>query len=484
VRGHELKIKPALLRRPAMLALFLGAALVCFALPAAAQTQPTISVSPNPVAVGQQITVTYDSKGSGCIAEGATMTDDPTFHVGASPFSITMNNNQDGTWTGTYKVNSGDVGNDTVSVSDTCSGQVGPINLTVVQLNGLYGSGATQIPNDNNDVAALQDKGNPNDVVTVKASLTPDTDFAATLLNWSGSGNGWFTIGWLYNDLWACIGGYATKGCPAEVPFWVTIDAVNWDYCDVWVFWASIKVNTSGWDGDDPLTFNNSNFTFPYSPGQVDGPLAANVQILGNSNPNCFANAGYWSVTVTKVEIVGTFSPKGVGNVLGNSMNVSFNNQQMYKNTWDEGFYPQAQEWTCDQPSASQYKDDIPCGGSSSFFPGTQQWVPTKDKIFAIDAPGNQMQTSGFSPSTARYYCGYASAFEDKVYVNGTTPASDIAYWHSFIATCFMKNLPTMSYSVSQDPAPITVPTTFYNPNDNTSYEIWGTPQDTPVPFY
>lgn len=237
-RAGEFKTRLALLRRAALLCLGLCAALICAALPVAAQS---LSVDHNIAYVGEDLTFTYIPASSDCPPdpEAATVYRDLTIYVGSvTQFDIPMSMNSDGTFTGIYKTTTNDVGNDNwVEVYDDCNNTYEPIELefAVLQFGYFILYDANRI--DPANVAAVK---HPGGSVEVDAMSFPPNWYASTLYDWNLSSD---CISWR-QDNW---GGYASRNVPYDYYFSVTLDGVYWNWLDVWVVWASVtEFKTAG----------------------------------------------------------------------------------------------------------------------------------------------------------------------------------------------------------------------------------------------
>ena len=279
VRLGEPTTKPALLHRPVLLPLCLCAALVCAVLPAAAQ--PTLTVTPSIVCVGDQIEIELNLMGSGCPMLPDTiesyLTNTLYAQVGSIVIPLTYDN--EASWKGSYTTTSDDVGNDTVGVlSDDCPSD--PVSLTVVELDGLTPSGATVI--DANDCGTVKTTS-PDDYVTVTADLNPYTATAATLFTWSG---GTPTSDNLQTKV--------HKNASAETP-------VTYTGCyetltgNVWVVWATVTIQSSD--------VNPSQLTFPDTQPWIGNNLG--VEYSSNSNH-----------AAGKICAIATITPSGVHNII------------------------------------------------------------------------------------------------------------------------------------------------------------------------
>jgi hypothetical protein len=144
VRGHELKIKPSLFRSPAILALLLCAAVVCAALPAAAQTLTVTKggVSVSSVCVGDTVHIMLNLEGSSCDML-PTLTEaylsNSVSATSGSDVPIWLAYDGEAGWEGDYTTTSDDVGYDILYTSDgdpdVCP--ISPVLLTVVDVDGL-----------------------------------------------------------------------------------------------------------------------------------------------------------------------------------------------------------------------------------------------------------------------------------------------------------------------------------------------------------
>ncbi len=291
VRACEFKIKPALLRRLAPLTLFLCVAVVCAALPAAAQT---LTVDNNPAYVGENLTFIY-TPGDCMDSEAVTFTRDVTIYTGdEKSFDIQLTLNSDGPYsglyTGTHTTTADDVGNDVIAIDDDCNESVEPVQLTVARFDGFFVYQAAKI--DEADAVTL--KSNPT--VEVDAMLTPTTGFAASLIDWSSSGGG---INWRL-DNW---GGYAYTSSPYDYYFCATLDEATWHDLDVWVIWATVTPRfTDNKTPYDSGTDTGDQANFPYYAGGTE--LGAENQLTD------YSWLGF------KTEIKGQLAPSGVNQII------------------------------------------------------------------------------------------------------------------------------------------------------------------------
>jgi hypothetical protein len=139
VRGHEFTTKPALLRRPAILALLLCAAVVCAALPAAAQTLTMTKggISVSSVCVGDAVHIMLNLEGSSCDML-PTLTEaylsNSVSATSGSDVPIWLAYDGEAGWEGDYTTTADDVGYDILYTSDgdTNDCPISPVLLTVV----------------------------------------------------------------------------------------------------------------------------------------------------------------------------------------------------------------------------------------------------------------------------------------------------------------------------------------------------------------
>jgi hypothetical protein len=230
-----------------------------------------------------------------------------------------------------------------------------------------------------------------NDKVTFGLDLTPHNATAATLVTWSGATAS-------SDKLTATVPATNVLG-----PQTVTASACSCTTTPytVWIFWGAITYNFSGgFDTYDGLSYASAAIPIPGSPTNA-GPVAGN-------------NGSGQLVARSKIEIIGTLQPAGVGNILGD-IGFTFNNQMYSLNLWADSASP-----TDTHTSASGA--DNPPGFITG---GTQQIVPNHDRIYAIDAPGmnNNVGYNG--------YAGLAVNFQNCIYI-GTVQASDQNTWHTF----------------------------------------------------
>jgi hypothetical protein len=430
VSAEESTNKPALLRRLAILALCLGAALVCAALPAKAQTPGTVALVPNPVNVGQSVTVVY-TPGS-CSPDNAEfkLEDDPS--VTLDGFCIVpMSPNADGTWSGTYCTTEADAGTDSITVTDgSCDDTIDPTNLTVVELLDITAPYASedsqwndQINDADRDWTVLKSPWS-GDYVVLGLDILPDNAVAASLIDWCRY------VTPSSDNLWASFPAGSVNG---PLPITASQDGSDppfvTDPITIWIFWVEISYNFGNpLDDDDQLTFSNTNFDFPLMTNPRNtGPYTDYVKNTRNGQ--------WYYVAFNKMEIIGTLQPAGIGSVISNSLTFTFSDQYINFNAWDTSSDPGRYSRT-----SHEY---VPDGGGSGFVSGvSQQVMPVHDKIFAIDNPGNNMNEGVcqyYWPYNLTAYEGQAADFEDIVFINGANniDASDLATWHSFDQAAF-----------------------------------------------
>ena len=279
-------------------------------------------------------------------------------------------------------------------------GETAHAQVAVMQLVGMdVSSPASSLGGDNSDQFAVVKQSG---CVLVVANLLPEmpqqgTDVVGNMLVWSGTG---------FEDTVVP----RVKAVPTTEPLEAAVAA---SVCNaiharkVWVIWGQITYNFSdAHDDDNNLSHSNPGLLIPWpeptSAGSHVGPVT-------DSNGNSLLA---WA---TKVEIIGTLEPTGVGAVLGGDL--SFNDQTRTVNYWL-------------LQSAPGYRDEsLP---SAPDMPGfidnlTQQIVPVNDKIFAIDAPA--MVLPG---NSADGWIGVANNFINHIYYRGVA-ISDPKRWHSFI---------------------------------------------------
>lgn len=434
VCAGEIKIKPVQRRRLALLALPMCAALVCAVLPAAAQ--PTLKVNgsttPGPVAAGQPIKVEYMS--GVCAPTEGYLNLDISFNSSDGPQGFTLKMRQDGSyiWDGTYVTRPQDAGNDTVSITaDNCSEQMpAAVPLTVVELQDIEvksapassgWSSAYYIPLENY-VALKSPKS--TDVVTYKADVIPSTATAGTLITWSGATAA-------SDNLTATIAANSTSG---PTPVNAQTSACSCTPITNWIFWGNITYNFSRpLDTNDQLNFATRLGVGIPEPTNAGSVIGAYPYLANPSFTNVLA--------LNKVEIIGTLTPSGIGNLLGNIF--TFNPQQVTNNGWD---YSTLNNSTGPSSGYSGNDANIP-----------QQTTPQDDKIFAIDTPGETTQ----APYAA--YGGFAGNFTNYIYI-GTVKASDAWNWYDHTKAHFQGYTITASPCVANTGNP-TLPTTWGDAN-------------------
>ena len=394
-RAGEFKTRLALLRRAALLCLGLCAALICAALPVAAQS---LSVDHNIAYVGEDLTFTYTPASSDCPPdpEAATVYRDLTIYVGSvTQFDIPMSINSDGTFTGIYKTTTNDIGNDNwVEGFDECNNKYYPIELEFAVLEFGYFNvyDATRI-NPTNVVAVKH----PGGSVRVDAMSFPPNYYASTLYDWNLSSD---CISWR-QDNW---GGYASRNVPYDYYFSVTLDGVYWNWLDAWVIWASIT----------PLSANTTETTM--SPNLFTPP-SSGVAYDATSAPNNFMENGDGFITCRNgILFQATLYPSGIGSV------ASFN----FIRTRKTGFWEKENEaggWALMAGGEDAGSEDGP--GAE-----TMDLTPHNDHIYNADVPGFKQL-----PDYSAYGLVMKASLDECVQVNlnGWQRCSDHYFWHSVV---------------------------------------------------
>jgi hypothetical protein len=366
----------------------------------------SLSVSPNPVCVGQTITVTLTGV---CYESTAESTLERSVQYGN--INIPLSENSDGSWSGTYNTTTQDAGTDTVTADDDgeCNDQFNQVSLTVVELDSVNvnseptGSGWSEQIMDtsgyNNNVALKSDLD--DDVVTFGLNMIPDTAAAATLITWNGGGTP------SSDNLTATLPADDFDG-PRDVSASISCCDCETDPLISWIMWGEITYNCSGgFDTNDALDFGVVlGFTNVPGGNKVAGDCSGTETL--NGIRYCFA--------MNKVEIIGTLYPSGVGAVVGNRF--TFNPQiKSSSPVWSSSTEP-------DSSMAPSLTKDA---GNDGNLP--QQTTPISDKIFALDDPG-------YALPVGNVYLGMACNFTNYIYI-GSEKASDAGQWYSHTQTRF-----------------------------------------------
>jgi hypothetical protein len=290
MRGHELKIKPALLRGPTLLALCVCAAFVCATLPAAAQT---LTVNQNPAYINDPLTFTYtpSTDPNACQPnwnETAKNYRDLTIYTGGTTqFDIPMSLNSDGvTYSGTYTTTSDDLGDNWVYVGDDICGNVASLEWAVIEFDGWFVYNATWV--DDTDVAAVKAPGGS---VEVDAMPFPLNLNAPSLYDWRYSDP---NISWR-SPIW---GGYASRNNPYEYYYCVSLDDYQtYNWLNVWVISAVLKSVsfTSDYASQSGCAVMNSSGPNDWTDGSV--AYSKPDWTPSNTNPICQAMGSVVSYT-------------------------------------------------------------------------------------------------------------------------------------------------------------------------------------------
>ncbi len=383
---HNLLFSASLLAKPLGVASLMLAVSICATTSAFSQTV-YVSVSPDPaVCAGDPIFIKLNGVGDCHYAEAT---------VQRGQVVIVTTSLEDANWSGQYTTRPQDAGTLLITASDGCGDNITPASVTVVELDdvelllGPTNSGWTQIyytPLEN--FVALKSAVS-TDVVLYNAVVTPFTATAGTLINWSGATAA-------SDHLTATIPANSKKG---PTPVYAYTSCCTTLAITNWIFWGSISYNMStNVDADDALRFNvGTAFDLP-DPDKAGAFCATNETMYNSLNELYYA--GIW----TKVEIIGTLSPSGIGDVIGANV-FTFNTQQKQGNKFEDSTV-------------------TPVTGGETI---RQQTTPVHDKIFAQDAPAVGLTDGDGGTHTV----AQAVNFEDLIYI-GSVPASDEGDWHAF----------------------------------------------------
>lgn len=306
-------------------------------------TTNTISVSPNPVCLGQPVTVTVSG---GCVAY---LEPNPAASVGG--IAVSLISNLSGAWTNSCTpTNAGVI---SVSASDSCSDVFIPTNLYVVQLTSLSVSNATAIePTNATDYGAVKTTGT-NDFVIVQANVTPALSNAQSLVTETG---GTAVPGTNSLFQWE-----VTQTNSAKTAFNVICCTTNLTD-NIWIIWSTISILTNG-ANPSPLSFVNA--------GEANN---LGVQYYSGS-----------SVAAGQICAVATITPAGIHSIITNGWDVF---QKRMSHDFDNGsqsttYYDST--WQSDGPG-SAFKTNVP---------------DTNDKLYTIDGPN--IASFGNSDSSETY---------------------------------------------------------------------------------
>jgi hypothetical protein len=302
--------------------------------------------------------------------------------------------------------------------TNTCDGSVASsdfsTNFISFQLLSVgVTSGATQIGTTTNWVAVKTNS--TTDFVTVSAVLCPNDPNGASLLTWSGGQ--------------AVPGNPLARQVPRNVSAKtiVTASCCNTSYtAAVWIIWGTVSYNfVSVLNTDNNLSFANfgnagspiNHFPNPRNAGPVIG--ASTFTLNGMTFSVLGAN--------TKVEIIGTLSPSGIGKLFSTASPFSMNPQRRIYYIWStDGTFNGHQ-----LPSVTSSTAGTPHGPDDDT-PLPQQTTPVNDKIFALDAPG---PLELYPPSVTGYE-GLAANFTNYIKM-GSTIISDPKTWNSHVKETF-----------------------------------------------
>lgn len=358
--------------------------------------------------------------------------------VNGHPITLTRNTsysddygNQE--WTGPYYVGL-TPGPQTIYVEDSCRDIFTTVTLTVVEVDYVYVSSNPAYSGwTNGYVDQAQHTGNyaaskspsPGDFVGVELGITPNSALAAELAQWNV--DTWPVYGSLgplsvvYGDnrLAEVAATYTCK--PVVTASLMDSSFPSYNYyptptyttppVTVWIFWGSVDYNFSGDLSDiDGLIFDVVTTNGPYIPyPNPDPKVAGPVETLWTNYqgvPDLLADY--------KVEIIGTLSPTGVGNVLGDIFEF---NQWVVGRMWG---------------SASQPSDNMGYTAGTSTNDSFTHWVteitfPWHDQIFAIDDPGIHA-----FPAPVYSYYAQAGNLDDYISIN-SVPISYTNHWSAFV---------------------------------------------------
>jgi len=331
-------------------------------------TTNTISVSPNPVCLGQPVTVTVSG---GCVAY---LEPNPAASVGG--IAVSLISNLSGAWTNSCTpTNAGVI---SVSASDSCSDVFIPTNLYVVQLTSLSVSNATAIePTNATDYGAVKTTGT-NDFVIVQANVTPALSNAQSLVTETG---GTAVPGTNSLFQWE-----VTQTNSAKTAFNVICCTTNLTD-NIWIIWSTISILTNGTNPADAPSFVTG--------GELN---ELGTVFYTNSNGNTYA-AG-------QICAMASITPAGINRIITN--NWDFTQMKITYAFADGVAVPDATHtsWTNDGPG-NAFKNIIPDSG---------------DKIYGIDGP---LLPAAGQDSAEVYY-----NFYDFITWNSKICCDTNNYWH------------------------------------------------------
>jgi len=259
----------------------------------------TISMSPNPVCVGQGVTVVVYPTCTESIA--------PSLSYNGTPIALTQM--QHGWWTGSFTASQ--AGTFVIGASDACGDVFSPVTLTVVQLNDVSVANATPIESIiATDYAAMVNT-NAGFYVTLTADVIPNTAAAATLVTGPTS--------------LAVPGQLFEWQVPMNNPVKQAVDisscGTTIDYT-VWIISAIIKsvAFTSDYEANGQSILLNNNSDWTDNGSQYTKPDWVNSSPIIN-NPICQAMNTPVAVTTTV-----NVQPAGLPFVLTGSSGSSFLN--------------------------------------------------------------------------------------------------------------------------------------------------------------
>jgi len=414
---------PRLMKR---LALFYFALALSMCMGTPASAQPSLSLWPNPVYVGDTVYVAVIQSNTCNNGENSINNSDyPTVD------NLSMSWDYYEVWTNGEIYSSGTAtasspGALNITAYDSCYNAIDTEPLTVVQLNdnivisGPANSGWTDYTGDaNRDYLALQSPSN-GDVILFGVTIIPSNTLSASLVTWTNASAvspgltatmpATSAIGPLPVNAVCCggIGGTTPGGKPAPQP----PTPIN-----SWIFTGTISYHTQPsdkWDSSDSLSFKN--VSPPLSPNRQPGNTTSWVAVKGNNYYYC----------MDECEIIGTLAPPGIGTLLNADAKfpgVTFNTQLIYSNSWSgPGSY------------LSSAPPDVTSGGFVNDSPlfsagGTQQASPiVNDKVFAIDAPGIY-----FVNPITNSFGAVADNFQDYISLVGGKAISPVGLWFGFV---------------------------------------------------
>lgn len=270
------------------------------------------------------------------------------------------------------------------------------------------------------------------DVVSFGLDITPANAEAASLASWTGAIPA-------TDNLTATVAADSVSG-----PTAVTASACDFttDPFTVWIFWGAVGFNfNDDLADDDALTFtgwSGINLPNPKKAGSAIG-------VFTTSSPGVSVK-----LAASKVEIIGTLEPAGIGDLVGNIFN--FNPQKVEYYVWAQGGTRDGDPLTSVSSSTAGAAH-----GPENDTTLPQQTTLTSDKIYALDAPG----TGAFMAQTG--YGALAVNFKTYIYIgsgSSAVKASDAGLWNVRCRATFSSSSVTAT-PCSPGLGEITLPTTW-----------------------